>query len=102
MQWRVYPSATWIGLTSTSGSLTPNGSANIVVSVNTNGTTLSVGSYSGSLSFVNNSGGQGNTTRNIYLVVTTPTTGSAVMSVLPTSAMVFTGPVGGPFAFKAN
>jgi hypothetical protein len=81
--------------------LAPNGSANIVVSVNTNGTTLPVGSYSGSLSFVNNSGGQGNTTRNIYLGVT-PTTGSAVMSVLPTSAMVFTGPVGGPFAFKAN
>ena len=100
MQWRVYPSANWIGLTSTSGSLSPNGSANIIISVNTNGITLPAGSYSGSLSFVNNNGGQGNTTRNIYLVVT-PTTGSAVMSVLPTAAMVFTGPVGGPFAFQA-
>ena len=100
MQWRILSTANWIGLTSTSGSLSPNSLANIVVSVNTNGTTLSAGSYSGSLSFINNNGGQGNTTRNIYLVVT-PTTGSAIMSVLPTSAMVFTGPVGGPFAFNA-
>ena len=100
MQWRIQPSVPWIGLTSNSGALSPGATTNIVISMNTSASFLPVGSYIGSLTFVNLTNGQGNTARTINLTVT-PTTGSANMSVSPTTGMSFIGRVGGPFAYQA-
>jgi hypothetical protein len=100
MQWKIQPSVFWIGLTSNNGSLASGGTANIVVSMNISASLLPVGSYVGSLAFVNLTNGQGNTARTINLTVT-PASGSAVMSVSPSTGMSFIGQVGGPFAYQA-
>jgi hypothetical protein len=100
MQWRIQPSGSWIGLTSTTGILSPGATANVVVSMNTSASLLPPGRYTGVLLFTNLTNNQGNTSKTINLVVTA-TTGSANMSVSPTTGMTFTGPVGGPFAYVA-
>lgn len=100
MMWKIQPSVNWIGLTSNSGVLAPGGTANVVVSMNTSASFLPVGSYVGSLTFVNLTNNQGNTARTINLTVAPPS-GSAAMLVSPSTGMSFIGQVGGPFAYQS-
>ncbi len=79
LNWTASKTASWVTLSSASGSLAPGGSANVTVSINTNANGLAGGSYSDTVSFVNTSNGTGNTTRPVSLTVT------AVILNAPTS-----------------
>jgi len=97
LRWKLTPNVNWISLTSTSGSVLPMQQTNIVVGINSVANSFSPGTYSGSLMFQNLTSNVGNTTRSIDLWVSP--SGSAIMSVNPTTGFTYAGPAGGPFGF---
>ena len=62
----------WISLSSTGGSLAPGGSASVTVSINSGANSLPNGQYNGTVSFVNSTNGDGDTTRPVTLQVGVP------------------------------
>lgn len=99
LTWQLVSNAAWISASPLSGSIQPQTTGSVIVNVNTTASTLPVGNYSASLQFVNSTN-QGTTTRWVSLVVN-PSSGSAILSVIPTSAVIFTGQVGGPFTVSS-
>jgi subtilisin family serine protease len=95
MSWTVSKTAAWTTLSATSGALTPGGSTNVIVSINSNANSLSAGSYSDTVSFVNAINGLGNTTRSVSLTVNPPL---GVLSVTPAGGLSSSGYQGGPFS----
>jgi hypothetical protein len=79
-----------------SGSIPPNTGSGINVYVNSNANILIPGSYYGTLGFINETNGIGNTSRNILLIVSGF---PPELYVSPTDSMVFSGSQGGPFRF---
>ena len=69
INWSVSKGQSWITLSATSGSLAAGVSATVAVSINTNANSLSAGSYSDMVLFNNTTGGKGNTSRAVSLVV---------------------------------
>ncbi len=94
--WTASASASWVGLSSTSGSLAAGASATVTVSINSAGSALAAGTYSGAVTFTNITNSTGNTTRSVSLSVTALTPGK--LSVTPTTALTAAGIVGGPFS----
>jgi hypothetical protein len=87
----------WVTLSATSGTLEPNTHpTNVTVSINSNANSLpQEGSpYKDTVSFTNETNGNGNTTRVVNLTVTPP----GILSVVPADALTSSGPEGGPFS----
>jgi hypothetical protein len=89
LKWTASKKQTWITLSSSSGSILPNGSTTVTVSINSSANTLATGSYSDTVSFASPSGG--NTTRSVGLTI------SPALSVSPSGEVTSSGYVGGPF-----
>ena len=99
LTWQLVSNATWISASPSSGSIQPQTTGSVIVNVNATASALPVGNYSASLQFVNTTT-QGTTTRWVSLIVNPPS-GSAILSVTPTSTVIFTGQVGGPFTVSS-
>ena len=83
----------WVSLSSTSGTLSSGGSTTVTVSINSSATSLTAGTYTDTVQFANASGGGGNTSRSVSLLVQ-----SGRLAVSPSSGLSSSGKVGGPFS----
>jgi DNA/RNA endonuclease G (NUC1)/PKD repeat protein len=70
LNWTASSGANWNTLSATSGTLAPGSNTSVSVSMNANANSLSGGSYSDTISFVNANNDAGDTTRSIALTVT--------------------------------
>lgn len=95
INWTATPSQTWIGVSSTGGTLAGGATVTVTVSINANANTLAAATYTGSVAFNNTTGGAGNTTRSILLAVSAA---AGALSVTPTSGLTASGTTGGPFS----
>ncbi len=95
INWRVARVESWTSLSSTLGNLDPGETRRVTVSINNDARSLSAGTHTDTVSFMNTTNGNGNTTRPVTLTV-----GSSAgsLSVAPVSGLSSTGPQGGPFA----
>ncbi|MGE5339981.1 MAG: Ig-like domain-containing protein [Candidatus Omnitrophota bacterium] len=71
IRWTASKNENWINLSGTEGSLGPNASTTVIVSINSNANILSVGNHTDTVTFVNATNGNGNTTRQVTLGITT-------------------------------
>ena len=94
MNWTASHSANWVSLSDTSGTLAPGAAATVTVSINGNANSLTEGSYSDAISFINATNGAGNTTRAVNLIVISA---GPELTVSPETGSTFIGPNGGPF-----
>jgi hypothetical protein len=67
LNWTASQTANWVSLSATSGSLAAGDSTTVTVSLNSSADSLTAGSYNDTVSFVNSTSGNGNTSRNISL-----------------------------------
>jgi Viral BACON domain len=95
LSWAAAWTSNWLTLSATNGLLAGGAQTNITVSINTNANTLARGSYMGTIGFMNQSNGLGNTTRSVSLSVLTPPAG---LEVGPLTGLSSSGYVGGPFS----
>jgi hypothetical protein len=70
LNWTASKTANWVSLSATSGSLAAGASTTVTVSLNSNADGLAAGSYNDTVSFVNATSGDGNTSRSVMLDVT--------------------------------
>ncbi len=92
LDWTVARTKSWVGLSSTSGTLAAGASTTVTVSIADAGT-LAVGSYSDTVTFTNTTSGQ-STTRTVALTVQ----GAGSLTVSPSTTLSSSGMVGGPFS----
>src|SRR5439155_3279853 len=78
LPWAASKNRDWLSLTATEGVLGPSATTNVTVSANSLAGQLPPGSYTGTINFINNGTGQGNTSRNVTLKVRKPGTISRV------------------------
>jgi hypothetical protein len=69
LDWSASRTAGWLSLSATGGSLAAGASAEVTVSLNAGAASLTAGDYTDSVSFVNTTTGNGNTSRGIQLSV---------------------------------
>ena len=69
LNWAASKSQNWVSLSAGGGTLAASATTTVTVSFNANADALTVGTYSDTLSFVNTSTGDGNTTRAVSLTV---------------------------------
>jgi len=69
INYSIFNSQNWVSLASTGGSLEPQASTSIAVSINDAANSLSEGIYSGTVSFTNTTNGNGNTSRSVLLTI---------------------------------
>jgi PKD repeat protein len=75
LDWSVTPSANWLSLSQSSGSLSPGEGTTLQLNLNDNANALPPGSYTNTLSFLNLTNNEGSTSRIVTLTVdTTPPT----------------------------
>jgi len=95
LSWTASKTQTWTTLSSTSGTLAANATTTVTVSINSNANSLTPASYGDTVSFINTTNGNGNTTRPVSLTVSTAPTG---LTVTPTDGLISSGISGGPFS----
>jgi hypothetical protein len=81
LNWSASKTANWVSLSATSGSLEAGASTTFTVSINGNADGLAAGSYSDTVSFVNTTTGNGNTSRGISLTVNSTLTFQLTVAV---------------------
>jgi len=102
ISWTASGSQNWMTVSPTSGTLAPNVSAAVTVSINSTANTLAAGTYSDTATFTNTTNGSGNAVRSVDLTISaptpppTPTPGA--LSVTPTTGLTASGNAGGPFS----
>ena len=69
LNWTASAAQSWVGLSASNGALAIGASDTLTVSINTNANLLAAGDYSDIVSFINNTTGNGNTTRPVNLTV---------------------------------
>ena len=69
LNWRASKSGTWVSLNRTGGTLSPEMTTTVIVSINSNAGNLTAGDYSDTISFTNQTNGSGSTTRSVSLQV---------------------------------
>jgi hypothetical protein len=74
LNYSVSADVNWLSFTNGSGSISPFGNVTVSVATNANAAALPLGTYPGTISFVNTSSHEGDTTRNAALQVGVPTT----------------------------
>jgi hypothetical protein len=100
INWTASKTQSWVTLSSTTGSLAAGATATVTASINNNANSLSVGSYSDTITFANTTNGTGNTTRPVALTVNTATATLTLGNLSqnyngsPKSASVTTNPAG--------
>jgi hypothetical protein len=94
LSWTAGKTQNWVSLSASSGTLAAGASTTVTVSINANADGLTAGSYSDTVSFVNSTTGNGNTTRAVALTVNAP----GQLEVTPTGGLSSSGTVGGPFS----
>jgi len=94
LNWTASKSQEWVSLSATSGSLAPESSTEVTVIINTSADSLVAGDYSDTVSFVNATTGNGNTSRSVSLTVN----GIGQLAVAPAGDLNAAGTVGGPFS----
>lgn len=94
LNWTASKSQGWVGLSVSGGSLPAGGATNLSVGISTDANLLGAGSYEDTVSFVNTTSGNGNTTRNVSLTVSLP----GQLLVLPAEDLIVSGVPGGPFS----
>ncbi len=95
ISWRAARVQVWTSLSTLSGTLGAGATRTVTVSINSAAATLSAGIYTDTVSFMNTTNGNGNTTRPVSLTVSSS---AGSLSVTPAGGLMSTGPVGGPFA----
>ncbi len=94
INWAVNKSATWLTLSTSSGTVLPGGVKSVIVSLNATADSLSANIYNDTLTFTNTTNHQGDTTRGVDLTVSAP--GGLV--VTPFGDFSSSGTEGGPFS----
>jgi hypothetical protein len=94
INWTASKAGDWVSLDANSGSLAPGASTEITASINEEANNLAAGNYADSVSFLNTTNGNGNTSRAVSLTIEAP--GS--LAVTPAGGLEAIGSVGGPFA----
>ena len=97
VEWSASKNEPWLDISNTGGTLAPNDTAVVTVSVNSEALSLGEGTYPDVVSFTNMTSGEGSTTRQVSLTVRDGT-----LSVAPATAMSCSGPEGGPFTPQAQ
>lgn len=69
INWTASSSESWVSLSSAGGVLSSSSSTTVVVSINANANTLTDGTYTDTVLFINNTNGNGTTTRTVSLVI---------------------------------
>ena len=69
LAWTAAKTATWLTLSSSSGTVNPGLTTTVTASINTNANSLAQGSYADTITFTNTTNGTGNTTRGATLLV---------------------------------
>jgi hypothetical protein len=72
LNWTASKTQNWVSLSSASGTLAAGANTTVTVSINSNANSLSAGNYSDTVSFTNTTNGNGNTTRNVSLNISSP------------------------------
>jgi len=72
LNFSVSSNVNWASVSGGSGYIPAGGSASITVSINSNANSLGNGGYTGSISFTNNTDGEGNTSRPVSLQIGVP------------------------------
>lgn len=91
--WSASDSVGWLTLGPSSGTLNPAASTHVVVEVTNSANSLPAGAYHGTITFTNQTNGNGNLSHNARLDVL----GAGSLSVSPGDDFHSAGPVGGPF-----
>ncbi|MDA1272848.1 MAG: S8 family serine peptidase [Verrucomicrobia bacterium] len=94
LTWLVRASVEWLSFSTSTGTLLPGQQTTVSATVNSLGTLLAGGSYSGVLLFENLESGNGNTSRDLLLTITGR---GAILDVTPASELRSSGFTGGPF-----
>src|SRR2546423_12774316 len=74
LPWAASKNRDWLSLTATDGVLGPSAATNVTVFANSLAGQLPPGSHTGTINFINNSTGEGNSSRNLTLNVRKPAT----------------------------
>lgn len=69
LEWSASKKQSWTGLSATEGSLSPGSSTDVVVSIGPEGSALSPGAFTDTITFSNTSNREGDTTRSVVLTV---------------------------------
>ena len=93
LNWKAQATQSWLTLSSTGGNLLAGGSATVIASFNSVANALASGSYTDTLTFLNNTSGVSQV-RSVSLSITIPT---PVLSVSSTNSFSASGVPGGPF-----
>lgn len=94
ISWTAAKTQNWLTLSSAGGTLIGGGTANVIVSINSNANGLSAGNYADTVSFTNTTNGTGNATRSVTLAITAP----GALAVSPSTDFMSSGPATGPFS----
>ncbi len=88
INWTVSKTQTWVSLSSTGGTLSPDESTTVSVSINNSANSLSSGTYNDTITFTNTTNWNGNTTRTINLTVNEVTSPLTITTTSLTSGTV--------------
>jgi hypothetical protein len=94
LSWTAGKTQNWMSLSASSGTLTAGASTTVTVSINPYADSLAAGSYADTVSFVNATTGNGNTTRSVALTVNAP----GQLEVSPAEGLDSIGYVGNVFS----
>ncbi|MCE5322052.1 S8 family serine peptidase [bacterium] len=93
MSWSAAKNADWISLSKSSGTLSPQESTTVTVSILSSADSFAAGTYTDTITFTNTTNGIGNTTRSVILTIT-----AGYLSVTPYTELLYIGESGGPFS----
>jgi hypothetical protein len=94
LNWTASETQSWLSLSATNGTLAAGASTSVTVLLNSAADSLAAGNYSDTVSFVNATTGNGNTSRNVSLTVNS----AGQLGVTPAGDVNASGMVGGPFS----
>lgn len=97
LDWAASKTQNWVSLSNIGGTLAPDASVEVIVSINANANGLPAAPddpYSDTVAFTNTTNGEGNTTRAVNLTVNLP---PGNLDITPSNGLNSSGDQGGPF-----
>lgn len=86
INWTASSTQSWVGLSSSSGTLAPGASATVTVSINSSANALAAGSYADTVTFSNLTNANGDTSREVNLSITQQAVNIAPLATLSASS----------------